>query len=123
MTDFHKKSATRTAWEALSPRERALILSGDELGRISAEREELLAQLVAECGPMRHDRPVVHPDWLVSRAAETEDYAMSLGEIGEELGLCRERVRQIIEGALTKMRRAFDRMAREDARAMARRPR
>ena len=106
-----RSEAQREAWRKLSPYHRFLIMAErpDDLEHEQSLRSDTLYGLESEFGPRQWDATVAI---LSEGEAEEVDYmtyadgepdGMTFGEIGEELGLSRERVRQMILQALRKM--------------------
>jgi len=95
---------------------------GDEDGRSLAEvledpdREEIsptdeleLEALTSEVRRLLGELRPIEADILRRRFGLDDDQELTLKEIGEKYGLSRERIRQLQEQALTKMRRALQR--------------
>lgn len=98
------------AWLDLPPWRRFLLMSErpNELEREEAYRVETLCDLGRQLGrvitPLTAAR-VAEEDVEERVASLDEDYAMTLQEIADELGVSRVRVGQLIETALKKIRK------------------
>lgn len=98
----------RERWKRLTPYHRRLLKSHlpDDFERDVDGRADLLAELETVFGPRQWDATVAvlaEGDEALERVREP-DYAMTLEEVGVELGVHRERVRQMQERALEKLR-------------------
>lgn len=101
-----RSEAQRAAWKRLTPNQRRLLMSDrpDEFERESALSQEMFAALEEAFGPRRWPTSTAiasEPDSEPSEYQKKDrGYAMSITEMAEEMGLSRERVSQILEGAL-----------------------
>lgn len=99
----------RWQWQRLTPNQRRLLVSHrrDELENEELDRRETLADLELEFGPQQWDATVAtlaEGDNDGERRGGVEDYEMTLGEIGFEMGLSSESIRIIQEKAFGKLR-------------------
>jgi hypothetical protein len=108
-------------WRRLTPRLRALLLSHrpDEFERDESLRRGTMRDLEDAFGPRTYDASAARVEEGESEREphEVTEYAMTLQEIADELGLSRERVRCIEAHALRKLRGEFERMSRDEGRA------
>lgn len=98
------------AWRELPPWRRFLLMSErpDEFEREETYRAETLADLERQLGRVVVSvtaARVAEEDVEERAASLDEDYAMTLQEIADELGVTKGRVGQIIETALNKIRK------------------
>lgn len=98
------------AWSSLSPNNRRILLSHrpDDFERDMALSHSIVTALENVFGPRewRADAARLEEGEEDERRWPKEsEYAMTLGEIGDELGVSRERVRCIIASAFSKLRR------------------
>lgn len=113
-------------WRRLTPRLRALLLSHrpDEFERDESLRLGTMRDLEDAFGPRIYDASAARVEEGEKGESEREphevtEYAMTLQEIADVLGLSRERVRCIEAHALRKLRCEFERMSRTEARRAA----
>lgn len=114
MKTYAQRAAKRRAWAALTPHHRFLLMSErpDDLERDAGMRASVMTALENVFGPRVWSATCARVDEGDAdeghrrdvRRPKAPEYAMTLDEIGEDLGLCRERVREIIESALKKLR-------------------
>ena len=103
-----RTDAQRHAWQSLSPYHRRLLMSHlpDDLERDASLRASISTALENVYGPREWDASVA----VVDEGEEAVDRGpkdgpeMTYEEIGDELGISVERVRQIAEGAMRKIR-------------------
>ena len=108
-------------WRRLTPRMRALLVSHrpDEFERNEALRLGTMRDLEDTFGPRTYDASAARVEEGEGEREphEVVEYAMTLQEIADVLGLSKERVRCIEVQALRKLRGEFERLARAEGRA------
>lgn len=96
-------------WRRLTANQRRILLSHrpDELERDEVMRREIWRALESRLGARLWSASVAEQaEALEDEGQRRKDpfFAMELGEIGDALGLSKERVRQLIQRALEKLR-------------------
>lgn len=101
----------RDAWYRLTPNKRRLLLSHrpDELEQAETLRAGVLSDLADEFGPQQWDATLAviaegEAGGEESRS-DDEEAERTFAEVGQELGVCAQRVRQIQARAFEKLRR------------------
>lgn len=79
--------------------------------------EQIRRDFAEQFGPCTRPMPSVAYNAQEEQGDHSGADGMTLDEIGEVLGIGRERVRQIEAGALRKLRTAFEKMARDPLHA------